>query len=167
MALIVETGSGASDSESYISVADADTYFSKRGFALWATLTTAQKEEALRRGTDFMGQLYRERWAGLRVKSTQALDWPRYDVPRRDYGDYYESTIVPTEVKNACAELAYRASSETLAPDLGVPVASKTVGPISITYAAGARQHKVYRAVENLLAPLLKASGSLIKVVRA
>lgn len=167
MALIVESGTGASDSESYISVVDADTYFSNRGNTTWTALTTAVKEQSLRKATDFMGQLYRERWSGLRVKATQALDWPRYDVPRRDYGDYYESTIVPTEVKNACAELAYKASSETLAPDLGVPVTSKTVGPISITYAAGARQHKVYRAVENLLAPLLKASGSMIRVVRA
>lgn len=167
MAIVVEDGTGKSDAEAYISVADADTYFSKRGFALWATLTTDQKEESLRRGTDFMSQQYRERWAGIRKTTTQALDWPRYEVPRRDVGDYYETTVVPTEVKNACAELAYRASSETLAPDLGVPVTSKTVGPISITYATGARQTKVYRAVENMLAPLLKASGSMIRVVRA
>lgn len=167
MALVVEDGTGKSDAESYISVTDADTYFSNRGNATWTALTTAAKEQSLRKAADFMGQLYRERWAGVRVKSAQALDWPRYDVPRRDYGDYYSSTAVPEEVKRACAELAYKASSETLAPDLGAPVTSKTVGPISITYAAGARQHKVYRAVENLLAPLLKSSGSMIRVVRA
>lgn len=167
MALITEDGTGKSDAESFISVAAADTYFSNRGNATWAALTTAVKEESLRKATDFMGQLYRLRWAGRRVLTTQALDWPRYDVPRPDVGDYYDTNIVPPEVKIACAELAYKASSETLAPDLGVPVTSKTVGPISITYASGARQHKVYRAEENLLTPLLKSSGSMAKVVRA
>jgi hypothetical protein len=44
MTLIVETGQGLPDAESFISVADADTYFTARGNAVWAALTDDAKE---------------------------------------------------------------------------------------------------------------------------
>ena len=43
MSLIVEDGSGLSNSESYVSVADADTRQSNLGNDTWATLTTAKR----------------------------------------------------------------------------------------------------------------------------
>lgn len=167
MAIIVETGTGAADSESFASVAYCDTYHAGRGNAAWALLASDVREQALRKATDYMQQVYRERWAGIRVKTTQALDWPRYDVPRKDVGDYYSSVLVPEEVKRACAELALKASAAELAPDLGRPTINESVGPISVSYAAGARESVKYRAIDNLLAPLLCNSGMNLKVVRA
>lgn len=49
MTIEVETGSGSATSESYASTSDVDTYQSNRGVTLWATLSTAEKEQALRR----------------------------------------------------------------------------------------------------------------------
>ena len=175
MALIVEDGTGLSTAESYLSVSDADAYFSARNLTLWASadFSTAEKEACLRRATDYMGQVFRLRWAGQRVNATQALDWPRYNVPRQDYGvlaapALYDSASVPVEVKNACAEMAWRAAFGELYSDQGTPATSKTVGPITMTYAAGARQSKRYVAVEALLAPLLTSSAdSFARVVRA
>ena len=81
MSLICEDGSGKSDSESYISVADASSYHTARGNTAWAALATdALREAALRRATDYMRQAYRSRWQGYKVNEDQALDWPRYDV---------------------------------------------------------------------------------------
>lgn len=172
MSLIVEDGTGKSDAESYISVADADTYFTNRGNATWAALTTQQKEESLRKAADYMLQAYGLRWSGVRVLDTQALDWPRYNVPRKDaaamsYGQpFYDSHAVPAPVARACAELAVRASAADLSPDQAAQVKSETVGPISVVYADGARQDTFYKAVDQMLAPFLQGGGS-VPVVRA
>lgn len=167
MALITEAGSGSATAESYISVTDADTYFLDRGNAVWAALLTADKESALRKATDYMVGRYGLQWAGVRATTTQALDWPRYYVPRRDsasmrYGTiYYDFDTVPVAVQRACAELAVRASAADLSPDLTAQVKSETVGPISVTYADGARQDTAYKAIDAMLAPFLKGGGAL------
>lgn len=179
MALIVENGTGLADAESYISVADADEYLGKRGDTAWAALTTEQKEQALRRGTDYMVQVFRMRWRGSRVNAVQALDWPRAFVQRTDFEYsglngyttigglyYYPNNVVPPEVAKACAEMATRGASADLLPDLGAQVTNETVGPISVSYAEGARQDTYYKAVQLLLAPFLEGRGQ-IPVVRS
>jgi hypothetical protein len=173
--LIVESGAGLADAESYISVADADTYHTARGNeATWTDLDVTVKEQLLRTATDYMVQQYRMRWAGSRIGITQRLDWPRYDVPIKDaptgYGSFaavYPYDAVPVEVANACAELALKAASGPLAPDLTPPVTREKVGPIEVEYAQGTRQTTTYRAVDNLLAPFLKMTGGFLQVVRA
>ena len=176
MSLIVETGQQGADSEALCSVAFADAYHLGRGNAAWAVLAVADKEAALRRATDYMEQVYRLRWAGYRRTDTQALSWPRYEVPRPDsaanatygYGvGYYPFDSVPLEVQKACAELALKASASELAPDLDRPTTSETVGPISVTYAAGAREAVRFRAIDNLLSPVLKTTGMNLQVSRA
>lgn len=175
MALVVETGAGLANAEAYISVADADAYFAARGNAAWAALTIDQKEQNLRKGADYMTAEYAGRWAGQRVTQTQALDWPRVYVPRRDvaggYGPspiYWPSNVVPEPVRRANAELAVRAAGGELEPDAGAQVKSETVGPISVVYQDGARQGTAFKAVDNMLAPLLSGGGAgQIPVLRA
>ena len=83
MSLIVEDGTGRADAESYASVSVADAYHTARGNTAWAALaTTALKEAALRKATDYLGQTYGLRWKGYRMTTTQALDWPRELVCR-------------------------------------------------------------------------------------
>lgn len=173
MALVVEDGTGLSTAESYMSVADATAYHLARGNAAWAGLASdTVREQKLRLASDYMVATYRERWAGWRVNSTQALDWPRYEVPMPDtvgglVMNYYPSNAVPAIVARACAELALRAIDGDLAPDLDAPVVREKVGPIETEYAAGARQSTTYRAIDSMLAPLFAASGGMLKVSRA
>lgn len=158
MALEVEDGTGKSTSESYVSVADASTYHAARGNTAWAALTTdALREAALRKATDYMRQAYRSRWQGYKVNEDQALDWPRYNVEVEGYA--VDSDIVPTEIKNACAELALKASSADLNPDLTQGVLSEQVGNIQVTYDKGSPQFTRYRAIDAIIAPYLKAGG--------
>lgn len=162
MALVVEDGTGKTDAESYISVADATAYHAARGNSAWAGLASdTVREQMLRRATDYMEQAYAIQWKGERVTDTQALSWPRSCVPG------VASDIVPLAVSRACAEMALRAISGDLAPDLSGQVKQETVGPISVTYADGARQQVKFQAVDNMLAGLLVGgSGSMIKLVR-
>ncbi len=168
MSLIVEDGSNVSGAESYISVADADTYHVKRGNTAWGILTTDAKEVALRKATDYMVQTYRTQWAGARKYADQTLDWPRYDVPKFDspsgygvYPDYYADDIVPGEVKVACAELALKTLTASLAPDIDRITKREKVGQLEVEYdnSAGV-PYKKYRAIDNLLRPMLMALGS-------
>lgn len=182
MALIVEDGTGMDDAESYISVADADAYFAARGYTNWATMSEAEKEQALRRGTDFMVQAYRLRWKGTRVSAEQALDWPRNWVEFEDYAYvtmngaqviggflYYPSNEVPEEVKRACAEMAFRAAAGDLAPDLGRRTIREKVDVLEVQYDPNSPQYVIYRAIDNMLAPFLGGGGSSTfrKVVRS
>lgn len=172
--LTVEDGSGLPASESYISVAAADTRLAAHGFILWATLSTAEKEQALRRATTYMVGVYRERWAGYRVSTTQALDWPRYQAPIKDsasmnYGgrSYYPSNAVPASVANACADLALKAAAGDLAPDIDRQTKTETVGPISVSYMDGASPFVRYRAIDLALAPFLSGNASSMRIVRS
>lgn len=157
MALIVEDGTGLPDAEAYISVADADAYHAARGNAAWAALAEPAKEAALRLATDYMEAEYGPRWRGNRLTAEQALSWPR------------GVEGVPEAVRRANAELAVRASAGPLLADQGPAVKQETVGPISVTYADGARQSTRYAAVDAALraAGLFRSAAAFIPAVRA
>lgn len=166
MALIVETGAGLVNSESYASVAEADVYHANRGCAPWATLTAPQKEEALRRATDYIEQVYGQSFEGYRVTSTQALAFPRVGVELNGY--YIASDIIPTILKSATITLAYKAAQGNLAPDLGQTVKREKVDVLEVEYMDGASAVKRLRDIDNILAPLLNGlpSGAMRKLVR-
>lgn len=164
MALITEDGTGIANAESYCSVADASAYHSARGNTTWATISTTEMEQALRRATDYIQQVYRSRWTGYRKTTTQALEWPRFNAPFVN-GDYYSNTIVPVEVKNACAELAWKAAQGELAPDIEQKTKREKIGPMEVEYADYGLQYTQYRAIDNLLAPLLISTGGAFRQV--
>ncbi len=164
MPLIVEDGTGLPNADSYISVADADTHFADRGITLWATMQEVEKEQAIRRATDYMEGWYSQDWSGSRLTQAQALSWPRQGV--KVDGWYLPTDQVPSLVVKACAEVAFRAAGGDLNPDLAAQVKSETVGPISVTYADGARQKPKYAAIDAMLSSLLSGGGGMIKLVR-
>lgn len=166
MTLIVEDGTGRDDAESLASVAQADAHHAARGNAPWAQLQVIEKEQALRRATDYIGQMYAAKWKGTRVRAGQALDWPRADV-RLPGAGFVPSDAIPRQITQATAELALRAAAGELAPDLGRTVAEKTIGPIKTVYASGAPAYVQYRSIDLLLQPLLGGGGLGIRLERA
>ena len=174
MAIIVEDGTGKTDAESYISVADATTYFTNIGNTAWAALASdAVREACLRKATAYMLGKYRPMWEGSRKSTTQALDWPRSLVPIKDapnlYGgsqSYYDDASVPAAVAQACASLALRAATSDLLADQTRTVSSVTVGPISTTYDPVSSQAVQYKEIDVMLAPYLKSGGNRISMVR-
>jgi hypothetical protein len=162
MSLIVESGAGLTNAESYSSTAEVDAYNAARGNDAWAALTTAQKEIACRKATDYMVQAYRGLWIGARTSDNQGLDWPRENAKKERslYGNgYYLNTEIPKEVKSACAELSFRAITDNLMEDLTQQVSSEAIGALSTTYDTGSPQWKRYRAVDAILRPLLCGGG--------
>lgn len=166
----VEDGTGKTDAESYASVADADAYLSSRGMSNWSVLQDTDKEQALRRATDYMIAEYRPKWLGRRKSAVQALDWPRLGVILDDVG-VIPSNFVPREVVKACIELAFRAASGDLVEDEEARILEETIGPITTKYDKDTTSRKKYPFVDNLVAPytfgIVDDQGvSMIKLTR-
>jgi hypothetical protein len=171
MTLTVETGTGLPNAESYASVEQADAYHAKRLNAIWASLDAPTKEGLLIKATEYIVGQYRERWKGVRTNTTQALDWPRYNVQLPDVGfgqvaAYVPSNVVPAEVVSACCWLALQASSGDLAPNLDRTIKQDTVGPITTIYSDGAPERPRYTAVDSMLAAYLCGSRNSGRLVR-
>lgn len=166
MSIIVEDGTSKADSEAYITVADADTYHSARGNIPWSTMSTAEKEQSLRRGTDYIEQVYGLSFDGYRSTSTQALSFPRIGIVLN--GWTVSSDVIPNILVNACAEIAYKAASGDLSPDVTQSVKREKVDALEVEYMDNSNPVKRFRTIDNLLAPLLSniPNGIFKKVVR-
>lgn len=162
MALIVEDGTSVEDAESYISVEGADTYHTGRGANLWFELTVEEKEQALRRATEYMVGEYRDRWLGRRTSATQALDWPRTGVYLSDLADQCRipTTFVPRDVKAACASLALRAAAGELVEDTDQKIIEETIGPITTKWDPKSSTKRKYPQIDSMLKIFMSGGGN-------
>jgi len=135
MSLTVEDGTGKTDADAYASEVFVDTYNTNYvNDATWIAATSANKELAIRHATQFLDTEFL--WRGRRKTGTQALDWPRLDVIDRN-GYAVLSTIVPTAVQQACAELAIKDLTTGIQPDIAATSGeliedTVEVGPITV-----------------------------------
>lgn len=167
MALEVETGSGSATAESYISVADADSYHSLNGNpSSWSGATTGEKESALRQATQYLDDKYQSRWRGERALSSQALRWPRVNVYDDD-GFAVSSTSIPAKLKQAVAVVALEVIggtslfvTETAAGSLSAKRVK--VGGIEIAkeFAGSQSSQPSFPKAAALLAGLISANGA-------
>jgi hypothetical protein len=165
MALIVEDGTGLSNSESYASVLEFQTYHANIGNDV-TLLPDTVIEQLLRRATQYMVAVYRQRWQGRRTLQAQALDFPRYDV----FVDGYSvlSNIVPLEIKNACCELAFKANGGELLADQTQKVIREKVDVIEVEYSELSPAQTRYTQIDSLLSIFLSSANSFeAKTIRA
>jgi hypothetical protein len=162
VALIVEDGTGLADAEAYVSVAFADAYHLSMGSTAWAALGTTAKEQALRRGTQYLDSNYR--FNGLKKTTTQRLEWPREtgSIYGAGYGSLYPQNYYPWPVRcvqEACCELALRSSAATLLPDESQAVKMEKIGPITVEYADGSGVAPRYPMIDYLLRNVTSGGG--------
>lgn len=184
MTLIVEDGTGLSDSNSYASVEEIDAYFSERGIISWNQ--DGNKEHLLIIATDYLDAVYGESFQGVKKTENQALCFPRYNqgasmlAVSQSLGLYsgYSPFLndlpsIPNQLKKACYELAKIASSQDLYPiavdsaDSNLDSKKVVVGPITIEKKSRASQNiaskNIYHNVEYILAPILINKNSVIR----
>lgn len=105
MTLIVETGHGISDANSYVSLIEADTYHSLYNNTDWAG-TDEEKEQALILATRSLDLLYGPKYLSFkRVNSVSPLLFPRmvfYDNNQVLVDDY----VIPKCIKDATCQIA-------------------------------------------------------------
>jgi hypothetical protein len=154
--------------DTYLSLTDANTYWSNRNNADWSAASTAAKEAALREATQYVDGAFN--FIGDQI-ITNVLAWPRYDV-RIEQGNFagvtYDHLTIPPQIKNAVAELALEALTARLAPskERGGLVKREKVDVIEIEYMDFAPSGKSYSFVSMLLKPLTRGSKIERKVVR-
>jgi len=115
--LVVESGESKTDSNTYISLSDANAYMDARiGTAIWDDATESDQNAALVQSARILDR-YVE-WTGVKTDETQAMEWPRQYVPDPDYktvnaldfyltaGEYFlPKDAVPQRIKDAQCEL--------------------------------------------------------------
>src|SRR5574340_177867 len=162
MALVIETGSGISGANSYVTLIEARTYHQDRGTVLFADDIVLSG--LLVRATDYIESL-RDRFKGTKVfPDPSYLQWPRYSVYIDDNEDPLSELIVPILIKNAQCQLAFEL--QTVDPlrtsDQAYPVKREKVDVIETEYAvvnnSGPALPSIPK-VDALLAPLLRWSG--------
>lgn len=151
--LIVEDGSGKTNADSYVSVADCNTYATAHGLTFAGD--ESAKEARLRRATQYLDAQYA--YKGVEQTDTQALAWPRTVAPG----------IVPREIVSACCELACK-PGDLWADVEPSAVIEKTIGPITKKFAAPANGgQKRFAGVDALVKRWVAGGGMNTSVVRA
>jgi len=167
MALTVETGAVIANADSYISVTDADAYFTKHGSPSdWTGLSSANKESALRYATTSLDSMFE--WTGEIVNNTQALAWPR-DGATDDDERYYEFDTIPSQIKNAECELAlYHVNNALNASyERGGDIKREQVGPIVTEYFDGAPAEATFPILIRMVRGLGSFKGPSATIDRA
>jgi len=104
MALTLDATPGGAAANSYVTEAEGTSYHERRLFSTgWTDAVSATREAALVWATRMLD--YSFDWTGSKYTIEQALRWPRYSALDRD-GQLFDSTEIPTELKDAVAELA-------------------------------------------------------------
>lgn len=157
--LTVEDGTGVSDADALVTLAEADAYFTDYGGA-W-TGDDADKEAAIRRASAWLSEYFR--WNGSRTNGRdQALAWPRSGVTDCD-GNKIASDEIPVEVKRATftAALFELATPFGLTPSITPTGTAKRekVGPLEVEYRDP--EYKGLSSIDNARPVLAKVEDYL------
>ena len=145
--IVVETGSGLTNSNSYVSGADLATYAGDRGVTLTGTAAVLLIQA--------MDYLESKNFNGTKSNIDQALQWPRYGVELDAY--LVLSDAIPQLLKESEMEIA-------IAIDGGVnPLANQgrettkeKVGDLEVEYSTSSRPSTYLTAAETKVAKLVK-----------
>lgn len=155
MVLVVEQGGGGDPAaNAYIDLAFADAHHALRNRPGWTAAGEAACVAAILAASVYLDFAYR--WRGRKLHPAQPMGWPRRDA-RDDEGAVLAG--VPPVLRRACAELAFRALTGPLLPDIapgGQPLRER-VGEVEVAYAPGSPGLPRYPAIDRLLAELVQS----------
>ena len=104
--LVVEDGTGLINSNSYITVAEADTYLLTDKYrADWENYDDEDKGNVLIKATELLDAYFE--WFGSKTEEDSALRWPRTGVFTTD-GVKIADNEIPINLKRATAEMAFQ-----------------------------------------------------------
>jgi hypothetical protein len=154
--IVVEDGTGKTNSNSYVSEADFSTYATDRGVTIAGTAAVL-----LIQAMDYIeSQMYK----GYKYTEAQALQWPRGNVTIDGY--YVAVTTIPQLLIDAQCEVAIGIDGGTN------PLANATrstksekVGDIAVEYMDGARDSTYLAAAESKLSKLLSGGSGGVNAV--
>ena len=141
--LVIESGEGLPNSESYIDLDYLIAYVNKRGLS-----AVDMTEANIVKAQDYFETSYK--FKGTKLKDAQALEFPRL---------INGEVIYPVRVKSAVCELALK-SVNVLLEDTERATIREKVGELEVEYDKDSPQGVEYKYVYNLIMPYLKNSSS-------
>lgn len=138
--MVVEDGTGLTNSNSYVTLQEAEDYLSIKSasaFEIWDA--EIDQENFLMLATRLLDQ--RANFQGSKTVQASALRWPRTGVSDRD-GISLAYDEVPPAIKAATIEIAYHLLSQNVDPSLPTQksdgqIASIKADVVEIKYVAG------------------------------
>jgi len=168
MAVTIVATVGGASANSFLTLAEAQTYMDSRlNESAWESATTDNQNRALVEATRALNVLP---WKGSNVDTTQALNWPRQWAINPDVvffaWSYYATNEIPQRVKDATAELALQfikaGTTDVAALDPNLGVIEKTVDVITTRWQPWQKPSGLARfpSVMRFIKPLLEGSGA-------
>ena len=138
------------DTDTYLTVAEADTYFSARyGYDSWALLDNPTKEKALISATQQLDLLCT--WNGYKSDSDQQLEFPRS-------GTSLDADPTPQAIKDAECEIAFLITTEeSVSTDGGDALTELKAGSVTMKFKATTTGNPI---VNDLTVKLIAPYGS-------
>lgn len=143
MALTVQTASGVSGADSYVSVADAKTIADRRGWTLAGT--DPEIESDLLTAMAYLESEYRFKGS----RETLETAWPRDLV----YVEGFAADAIPESVVLAQVLLASKANAGDILPTEDLTKRFRLEGVFSRENFAPSASRKIFREVDALLSP--------------
>ena len=153
----------------YVSLADADTYWSNKNNSTWSAASDADKEKALRVATQFLDGAFT--YIGVMTDFEQPLAWPRSNavIHTGNYaGAVYDVDEIPQKLKDANCELALECLSGRILPakERGGAIKREKVDVLEVEYSDFAPSKKTYDFVALILRGLTMATSNTAKLIR-
>ncbi len=170
LTLIKEDGTGKVDANAYANAADGDAYHEGHLYATaWTAATLANKEAALVFATRLIDAQYQ--FGGVKVKDTQALQWPRRQCRSPDDEEDLAADAVPKAVIAASCEMARELliADRTAAP-AGEGLKYQNVGTTQTGYDKSDTRPIISHVAQAMLAKLgslLKSKSGAVRLVRS
>jgi hypothetical protein len=174
--LVVEDGSGLHNANSYVSVADANTFNTNRPFATsWLAVGLEDKNRAITMATrlldehiNWYGQAVKTRDTSVSSADRQALMFPRNGLSDAD-GYAIDHKSVPTWLKEATSEFARYLAVEDRTLDFGTAGFSEIkLGSLNLKVDADDRVAVIPRGVAHMVGQYGRmrygASSRLVRV---
>lgn len=159
---------GSASANSYLTVAEGDTYHDARLSATdWSGASADTRTVALIHATRTLDAMMD--WAQHQTDEDQALRWPRQGVVAANELEFIAETEVPQELKNATAEFARQliVSDTTANSDIEtLKIRSLSAGSVALTFDGGVTNKVIPDSVYFLLPEWWFSVNSRVKTVR-
>jgi len=166
LTVTVEDGTGLAAANSYISRANADSYFERHLHkGTWTGSTQTTKNAGVVMATRLIDDYFA--FVGTKVGTTQALEFPRFGVEDRS-GNTLTATTLPNELVEATAELAqFLIASDRAADPEGIGFEKLKVGNLELV----PDRNNTVQVIPNIVTMMLlsistKRGGATLRVAR-
>ena len=151
MDVIVDATVGGADSNSYITVEEADQYFGNAfGKSAWGSASGDDKARLVITSSRYLDQ-YLD-WYGEKSNPEQAMDWPRSGV--YSGSSIVDSSTIPNRVRYAACELAYHLLQNGDLSFGNQTIDSVKLGSMNVAFSAGGTDPGLPANIESLLQSL-------------